>query len=130
MKSIEDIGKMSLEELEKVSQDASIKVPEGLSGRLEALLGASEIAKETAKPRPVWLRYAVAAAAAALLAVAVRLSVPGEPEDSFSDPLLAYAQVEQVFERISFEGGKAAHIAGTAAPVIEKTEQIFNTVVK
>lgn len=130
MKKIEDIEKMSLEELEAVSADASVKVPESLAGKLEALVGAAELSKAGEKPRFAWGRWAAGLAVAAALSVGVFFAFQKGPKDSFDDPYLAYAEVQQVFERISREGDKAAQIAGKAVPVMEKTEKIINGITK
>lgn len=102
MKRLEDIEKMEAEQLEEAALRENIKVPAGLEERIKARLAAASIARES-QPRKRWLPYtaiAAAAAIAALLALPRRL---GEPElkDTFDDPYLAYAQLEQVFQTIS-----------------------------
>ncbi len=100
MKRIEDIEKLSLEELEQAAGNAA--VPDGLKSRLEALLAAeSAVAQE--KPgnsSKRWIPYASLAVAASLLA-AILIPASRQPEDSFDDPLLAYAKVEETFRYIS-----------------------------
>ena len=78
----------------------------------------------------VWKRWAVAAAAAAVVALAVTLSVPSRPKDTFSDPLLAYAEVQRAFDLISARGEQAMDIAGKAVPVMEKTDEIIRKITK
>ena len=162
MKRIEDIEKLTLQELEAISDDTSIKVPEDLSKSLAELLGAAELVekpakhrlaklfgayeaekevseakesakeseKKPAKPRRPLLRWAIAAAVAAALALGIYFSIPKSPRDTFSDPYLAYAEVQQAFELISQKSNKAAEIAGKAVPVMEKTEEIIRNLNK
>jgi hypothetical protein len=126
MKWIEDIEKLTLQELEAISDDTSIKVPEDLSKSLAELLGAAELSK----PRRPLLRWAIAAAVAAALGLGIYFSIPKSPRDTFSDPYLAYAEVQQAFELISQKSNKAAEIAGKAVPVMEKTEEIIRNLNK
>jgi hypothetical protein len=126
MKRIEDIEKLTLQELEAISDDTSIKVPEDLSKSLAELLGAAELSK----PRRPLLRWAIAAAVAAALGLGIYFSIPKSPRDTFSDPYLAYAEVQQAFELISQKSNKAAEIAGKAVPVMEKTEEIIRNLNK
>ena len=99
MKTLEEIENLSLEELEQKAAETAAPVPDGLERRLREALAARELA-EAARPRPArWIPYAslaVAAAAAALVVLPQR-----GPKDTFDDPLLAYAEVEKVFQTIS-----------------------------
>ena len=151
MKKISEIEVLTPEQLELVAADASVPVPEDLKASLEALAGAAELAgileegtpervrgeellrvRGEARPRKsaVWKRWAVAAAAAAVVALAVTLSVPSRPKDTFSDPLLAYAEVQRAFDLISARGEQAMDIAGKAVPVMEKTDEIIRKITK
>ena len=95
MKSLDEMNRLTAEDLERISLDTSIPVPEELSARVqEAISGA--------KASPV--RWMIpAGAAAAVIAVIVTLGLTREPapKDTFDDPYLAYAEVEKVFEKIS-----------------------------
>lgn len=111
MKRIEDIEKLSLEELEK--EAAQVPVPEGLAGRIENALAA-----ETVGQPPVVIpvftkkRFSqksagrllggsiIATLAAASVAAVLILHRPA-PKDSFDDPLLAYQQVEETLQFIA-----------------------------
>lgn len=128
MKSMKNIEKMSLEELEKVSMDGGIEVPAGLEasvGRLvdsldraERILGgtgaqasdAHEKAKEN-PPEPrfdrTWFKKArriTSVAAALALAAGFGLAYlidSRTPKDTFDDPALAYAEIERVMTKVS-----------------------------
>ena len=93
MKSIDEITRLSAEDLERIALDESIPVPEELSGRVSATL-----ARQRSRS---WARWAVPAAAAAAVLVGIGLSREPQPKDTFDDPYLAYAEVEKVFSKIS-----------------------------
>ena len=164
MKDINEIERLTPEDLERIASDTSVRVPSDLKASLEALAGAAEFAKPsglaaaegnlqkgpemTVSPSfqrgirskkaifdgSLWKRpmlWGIPAVAAALVAaVIVFRSVPKEPEDTFSDPYLAYAEVQKAFGQISQKGEEAAAIAGNAVPVMEKTEDLLNRLMK
>lgn len=129
MKNIEDIEKLTEEQLLQMADDESVAVPEGLGESLRALVGAAQLTKpESVRRRPAFIPWAAAAAVAAALAVGISLSIPRRPKDTFSDPYLAYAEVQRTLNRIAQKGNQAAEIAGEAVPAIEKTEEILNKI--
>ena len=142
MKEINEIERLSPEDLERIASDTSVRVPSDLKASLEALAGAAEFAQPEKVPvetepvvrkagifRP--LLWGIPAVAAALVAaVLVFRSVPKQPQDTFSDPYLAYAEVQKAFGQISQKGEAAATIAGNAVPVMEKTEDLLNRIMK
>lgn len=142
MKDINEIERLSPEDLERIASDTSVRVPSDLKASLEALAGAAEFAQPEETPiqaEPVVRRAGIfrpllwgipAVAAALVAAVLVFRSVPKEPEDTFSDPYLAYAEVQKAFGQISQKGEAAATIAGNAVPVMEKTEDLLNRIMK
>ena len=96
MKSIKEIEDMSLEQLEAVSMDESIAVPEDFANRLENSL-------EGRKSKVKVVRFVAAAASVAVLA-GVGFGIAkwqDEPKDTYDDPYLAYAELERAFEMIS-----------------------------
>lgn len=112
MKSIDEISRLSAEDLERISLDESIPVPEELPARVQAAVR---------QPARRWVLPAgIAAAFATLLAVGLTLTRNPEPVDTFDDPYLAYAQVEAVFAKIS----------GTVAYGAEKVSQSEQTLDK
>ena len=112
MKSIDDITRLSAEDLERISLDENIPVPEELSARVQAAV--RQPARRWALPADI------AAAFATLLAVGLTLMRNPEPVDTFDDPYLAYAEVEKVFAKIS----------GTVAYGAEKVSQSEQTLDK
>ena len=91
MKTLDEMTRLSAEDLERISLDESIPVPEELSGKVQPAV------------RGRTLRWAVPTGVAAAIAVllAVGLTRNPEPKDTFDDPYLAYAEVEKVFSKIS-----------------------------
>ena len=92
MKSIDEISRLSAEELERISLDESIPVPEELSARVQAAVR---------KPARWVLPAGIAAAVATLVAVGLTLTRNPEPIDTFDYPYLGYAEVEKVFAKLS-----------------------------
>lgn len=120
MKTIEEIEKISFEELEKAAADGSIIAPEGMTDRIAETLAAMEIAGErcTRKgTRSIFVGFALATAAS----LAIVLTLPDRPKDTFSDPKLAYAQLERTFEYISSKMDRGLEIAGEAEPIVDRT---------
>ena len=124
MKTLEEIERLSLEELEQEASRAAAPVPDGLQERLRQTLAARELA-DAARPRPTrWIPYAslaVAAAAAAVIALPQR-----GPKDTFDDPRLAYAEVEKVFRTISDKMNEGVELVREAEASAEIPQNILN----
>ena len=116
MKKINDIENLEVEALEAAAQQESVPVPEGLKGRIEEALAAKTIV-DSATPkhnpeekRPVfkpsgrklmrWIPYVGIAAAVIVVVLAINKK-DTELIDTFDDPAVAYAQVEEIFKQIS-----------------------------
>jgi len=84
MKNIDEITRLSAEDLDRIGQDASVQVPDGFKVSLPG------------RSRTVW---AVAASVAILLGVGL-WTLPKPPKDTFDDPYLAYAAIEQALGRV------------------------------
>ena len=124
MKTLEEIERLSLEELEQEATRAAAPVPDGLQERLWQTLAARELA-DAVRPRPTrWIPYAslaVAAAAAAIIALPQR-----GPKDTFDDPRLAYAEVEKVFRTISDKMNEGVALVREAEASAEIPQNILN----
>ena len=106
MKRIEDIEKLSAEDLLRIGADESVPLPEDLQVRL---------------PRPAARYWSIAAAAAVMVGIAGwSLSRPAEPKDTFDDPYLAYAAVEQALMKTSAKMQAAAQKVYETENVIDQ----------
>ena len=103
MKTIDEISRLSAEDLKRISVDESIPVPKELSARVQGAVGR----KDDREPVHLSSRkygasvFAVAAAISLFALGAVLLNRERAPKDTFDDPYLAYAEVEKAFAKIS-----------------------------
>lgn len=106
MKCIQDIEKITATQWDRIGADESIPVPEDLQVRLPRR-----------HPAVLW---SVAASVAVLLGIGLTalLRTP-EPKDTFTDPYLAYAAVEQAFNRMG-------QTVAQSAQLIEQSENKVN----
>ncbi len=144
MKTVEEIERLTPEELDKMSADGSIEVPSGLEQGIENRILAFELSRseeefpgETAghiasRERPGSrnrrLFAFIPAAAAAVAAVIVGLnfySSSRTPADTFNSPEEAYAQVEKTFSLIGSKVGKGKSIADAAVPKMKRTAELL-----
>lgn len=134
MKSIKDIENMSLEQLEAVSMDESITVPDGFAARMKENADAAVTAglltgnESEGQGRRKVVRY-VAAAASVVIMAGVGYGIAqwqSQPKDTFDDPYLAYAEVEKAFEKISSSINRSLEMAGETEQVIEKATSVFS----
>ncbi|MBP5302378.1 MAG: hypothetical protein J6Y88_03930 [Bacteroidales bacterium] len=101
MKDIETIGKLSLEELEAISNDEALKAGDAGAKELVAKLEIAEEAKGGSS-RKVYVSWisGIAASFILMLGIGLGLQQSRAPKDTFVDPTLAYAQVQAVFRQI------------------------------
>ncbi len=132
MKSIKEIEKMNLEELFEVSSDETVQIPDGFMDRLNDEFGAMMMVsaltekEDSSNPfRRGTVRLIGAAAAAVLLAGIGFSLIDNEPEDTFDDPYLAYAELEKAFATISDGIGRGVAMAEDSEKIIEKTAELF-----
>lgn len=131
MKRLEDIENLSVTDLERIASDDSIIVPETLKRDITRTARALEMLEEETAPvtekrhKGLRIRLAYPAVAAAAAAVALYFSFSNNPKDSFDDPVMAYAQVEDVFTYITEKMNTGVEIANSAEPAFEKTINIL-----
>jgi hypothetical protein len=134
MKSIKDIENISLEQLEAVSMDESITVPDGFAARMKENADAAVTAglltgnESEGQGRRKAVRYVAAAASVAIMA-GVGYGIAqwqNQPKDTFDDPYLAYAEVEKAFAKISSSINRSLAMAGETEQVIEKATSVFS----
>ena len=134
MKSMKDIENISLEQLEAVSMDESITVPDGFAARMKENADAAVTAglltgnESEGQGRRKAVRYVAAAASVAIMA-GVGYGIAqwqSQPKDTFDDPYLAYAEVEKTFAKISSSINRSLAMAGETEQVIEKATSVFS----
>lgn len=126
MKTLEEIEKLDFSQLEAYAADRSVEAPTDLMDKIKAAgLAQAMNSGNRKKIIPSAWRPALAGALAAAAGLAIVLSIPRQPEDTFDDPRLAYAELERTFDLISSKVDKGLELAGEAGPIIEKTNDIL-----
>lgn len=127
MKKIEDIERMEVEELEAAALKENIRVPDSLKDRIKATLAAETIIeKSTPKRNP--LPYIAVAAAAAVAAIVAIPNKGSALQDTYTDPYLAYAKVEETFNTISNKMAAGISLAEEARDAAGKPSEIINKI--
>lgn len=119
MRKLDEIARLSAADLERISLDERIPVPEELSGRVQEAVHTSSASRSKAVLRRALPAVGIAAALAVVAAIG--LTRDPEPADTFDDPYLAYAQVEAVFAKIS---GIVAYGAGKLEDTENRIDKI------
>ena len=120
MKSINEIEKMTLEELEVVSLNENLKVPTDFAEKLRTGLNARQEQKRATK--------IAATAASVVLRAGIGFSIAefsDAPKDTFTDPYLAYAQIEETLAMISEGMKKGIDMAQESEAIFVKSTEIF-----
>lgn len=98
MKRIQDIEKMTMVDWDRIGADENIPVPEDMQVHLPRRRVAVT----------VW-SIAASVAVVAGIGLTALLRTP-EPQDTFTDPYMAYAAVEQAFSRMGQTVARSADI--------------------
>ena len=128
MKSIKDIEKMSLEQLEAVSMDEGIHIPEGFAECLKDDIGTLERLTESEphNSRVITMRVVSVAAAALLVGVVSGIARwQSEPKDTFDDPYMSYAELEKAFAIMSEGMQKGLAMAEESEEALDKVASVF-----
>ena len=141
MKSLQEIENTSFEELEKIALDGSVKAPADLRDSVCGTVAAAAIsssfpgaagnlgcpveAGHDARRRPLWRPYALLGMFAAAC-IGVILAIPRNPKDTYEDPLLAYAKVEETFALISSKLDRGVESVRQAEEPLETIDRIIN----
>lgn len=125
---MKDIENISLEQLEAVSMDMNIPVPEGFEERLKKDIRTldrltTDDAGYGLRARTVRI---ISVAAVATLLVGTGIAIrQNEPKDTFDDPYMAYAELEKAFAAMSGGMQKALAMAEESEAAFDKVTSIF-----
>ncbi len=124
---------MGLDELLEASSDETVHVPEGFMERLDETVGAARtvgaLTDDDVSYKASYIKrfipfISVAAAIALIAGIGFSL-MDDEPKDTFDDPLLAYAEIEKAFGRISDGINRGVAMAEESQRIIDKTSKVF-----
>lgn len=135
MKSIEDINKISFDDLEHIADDSSIAAPSGLEKKVEDALLASMMIEQAQRKRTLWRKPISYALVPGLVALGLALTVLLQPPedkliDTYDNPQLAYAEVEKTLVYISSCINKGLDIASVAAEEFEEPKKTMDRIFK
>ncbi|MBR3286137.1 MAG: hypothetical protein IKI70_07730 [Bacteroidales bacterium] len=132
MKSLQEIENISFDKLEEIAQDGTVKVPKDLQASVKSAVAAAamgEAASRTAQTgyprRPIWRPYALLAVFAAAC-IGVFFAIPRTPKDTYDDPLIAYAKVEETFALISSKLDRGVESVRQVEEPLETVNRIIN----
>lgn len=116
---------MDAELLEKISEDGSIRVPSGLENKMTDTVLAASFKDGTLKRRAFWPTFSLGMAICAAC-MSLILLIPSQPKDTFSDPELAYAEMEKTFSYISSKVDRGMEIASESGTILENADNAIN----
>ena len=139
MKSLQEIENISFEKLEEIAQDSAVKVPKDLQASVKSAVAAAAMGEaasrsvqtssypaQTGHPRrPLWRPYALLAVFAAAC-FGVFFAIPRTPKDTYDDPLIAYAKVEETFALISSKLDRGVESVRQVEEPLETVNRIIN----
>ena len=139
MKSLQEIENISFDKLEEIAQDSAVMVPKDLQASVKSAVAAAAMG-EAASPsaqtssypaqtgyprRPLWRPYALLAVFAAAC-IGVFFAIPRTPQDTYDDPLIAYAKVEETFALISSKLDRGVESVRQVEEPLETVNRIIN----
>lgn len=120
---MKEIEKVSMQELEAIATDGSVKVPDGFGDSLRTELDALAFLSGSPASMPQWIRYAAGIAASLAVITGIGLTLNSQrhrPKDTFNDPEQAYAMLQESFSFISSKMDMGV------ASVTHETESVLN----
>ncbi|MGM9750046.1 MAG: hypothetical protein ACI3ZH_03405 [Candidatus Cryptobacteroides sp.] len=134
MKSIEEIEKMDLEELERVADDTDVSVPEDLRESIEGVLDSLEMLEMAVRRRERRRTVFGATAAAACLVAFILTGLmqhrgSDAPADTFDDPELAYAMVQEALGQVSMNMRKGVDAVGKGREMAELSFETLEEII-
>lgn len=125
MKNLEEIERMDIGFLESVSEDVNVRIPDGLSKKIEDTVLAAGLQESCRKRTVFWPAFSVAMTVA-VACLSIILYVNSQPKDTFTDPSQAYAELEKTLSFISSKMDRGLELAAEAKPIVETTNNAIN----
>ena len=122
MKSVDEIETIGVEDLERISLDESIEVPADLESRL--------LARSLGPDRTVLFRIIGLAASFAIVA-GIGFAWLGRPKplkDTFDDPMLAYAAVEEALNKVASTVEVGVSSVAMSEELLRKPGEVINSI--
>jgi len=128
MKTIDEIEKLDLEQLEAMSENTGIKVPDNINEIAENALTACNIVQKggIVKRRRLVTTILSTAAVAATVALVFMFAKP-QLHDTYSDPRMAYAEVERTFELIQRKTNRGLNMVAENE-TLDKVNEVINKI--
>ncbi|MGN0202301.1 MAG: hypothetical protein ACI399_05280 [Candidatus Cryptobacteroides sp.] len=125
MKRIEELEKMTIQELDAEALRTVSEVPEGLEKELEAAIASDSAARAARRRKPFTTTAACLAVAASLTAVGIFIFRDTPLQDTYDDPMEAYAEVERTFAYISEKMSPGIGLAMEGKKKFDNTTEIL-----
>ena len=134
MKSIEEIEKMNLEELERIADDTGVPVPEDLKAGLDGVIDSLELVDrsvERHERRRIIYGICTAAVCLQVFIFAGLMQIRGRnaPVDTFDDPELAYAMVQEALGQVSMTMRKGVDAVGKGREMAELSFETLEEII-
>lgn len=127
MKSLEKIKDISYDELEIAAGNENISVPDGFERECSELIDRLNKKRRIIRFRNIIAWTAVAASLATVFWLGRSLSYRYiSPKDTYSDPELAYAEVQKVVDMISHKINKGVESVSMSCEMLERPAKIIN----
>lgn len=129
---MKDIEEMTISELERIASDGQVAIPPDLESSIEELAdGLEAVRKLNVKDKKKTLLWTGIAASAAILAGAtLGLKTLAEPEDTFDDPAVAYAEAQKAMQMIADALDSGAEKANEAMASFERPKDILENIMR
>ena len=135
MKSIEEIEKMNLEELERIADDTGVPVPEDLKAGLDGVIDSLELvdrAVERHERRRIIYGICTAAVCLQVFIFAGLMHIRGRnaPVDTFDDPELAYAMVQEVLGQVGLNMRKGVAAVDRSREMADRSFETMEEIIR
>ena len=130
MKTLEEIDQMSLDLLEQVADDESVKAPKELADKVRQTIDIEEFLEPTSTLSTAKVIRFAAPLVAVAAAVAIVVSLPSSSlKDTYDDPEMAYAELERTLSYISSKMTASVSLAMEAeANVTARANEIIDEI--